>query len=130
MLLDLTPNDAATLDERRSAGPRLAPEQKHFSVKRACPCCGTSFPEPDPRMFSYNSKHGWCPGCFGTGLQLKGFDAEQTGEETDWNAWYDGPARSEAHTSELQSLMRISYAVFCLKKNNNTHIHQPLYKLN
>src|SRR3546814_3823207 len=27
--------------------------------------------------------------------------------------------RSEAHTSELQSLMRISYSVFCLKKNNN-----------
>src|SRR3546814_6908368 len=30
------------------------------------------------------------------------------------------PARSEEHTSELQSLMRISYAVFCLKKKNNT----------
>src|SRR3546814_8999793 len=29
--------------------------------------------------------------------------------------------RSEEHTSELQSLMRISYAVFCLKKNNNCH---------
>src|SRR3546814_9296122 len=29
--------------------------------------------------------------------------------------------RSEEHTSELQSLMRISYAVFCLKKNNNTN---------
>src|SRR3546814_9429645 len=29
--------------------------------------------------------------------------------------------RSEEHTSELQSLMRISYAVFCLKKNNNTY---------
>src|SRR3546814_5428409 len=28
--------------------------------------------------------------------------------------------RSEEHTSELQSLMRISYAVFCLKKNNQT----------
>src|SRR3546814_1271961 len=28
-------------------------------------------------------------------------------------------ARSEEHTSELQSLMRISYAVFCLKKKNN-----------
>src|SRR3546814_6114120 len=28
-------------------------------------------------------------------------------------------ARSEEHTSELQSLMRISYAVFCLKKQNN-----------
>src|SRR3546814_2828403 len=37
--------------------------------------------------------------------------------------------RSEEHTSELQSLMRISYAVFCLKKKNkyhniNTHIQQ------
>src|SRR3546814_1749001 len=31
--------------------------------------------------------------------------------------------RSEEHTSELQSLMRISYAVFCLKKNTNTHKH-------
>src|SRR3546814_10419260 len=32
--------------------------------------------------------------------------------------------RSEEHTSELQSLMRTSYAVFCLKKKNNeTHIH-------
>src|SRR3546814_15276322 len=33
--------------------------------------------------------------------------------------WHDHPeetARSEEHTSELQSLMRISYAVFCLKK--------------
>src|SRR3546814_7572612 len=33
----------------------------------------------------------------------------------------DGRARSEEHTSELQSLMRISYAVFCLKKKNNTN---------
>src|SRR3546814_5995616 len=34
----------------------------------------------------------------------------------------DGPMhRSEEHTSELQSLMRISYAVFCLKKKNTTN---------
>src|SRR3546814_5865785 len=32
----------------------------------------------------------------------------------------DTVMRSEEHTSELQSLMRISYAVFCLKKKNNT----------
>src|SRR3546814_2473619 len=31
--------------------------------------------------------------------------------------------RSEEHTSELQSLRRISYAVFCLKKKKNTHYH-------
>src|SRR3546814_2793646 len=38
--------------------------------------------------------------------------------------------RSEEHTSELQSLMRISYAVFCLKKKNNiphTHINSRQY---
>src|SRR3546814_3367076 len=32
--------------------------------------------------------------------------------------------RSEEHTSELQSLMRISYAVFCLKKKNDHHTHR------
>src|SRR3546814_2352886 len=32
-----------------------------------------------------------------------------------------GVARSEEHTSELQSLMRTSYAVFCLKNKNNTN---------
>src|SRR3546814_8154763 len=35
-------------------------------------------------------------------------------------------ARSEEHTSELQSLMRISYAVFCLKKKNNTNYTQHI----
>src|SRR3546814_7027912 len=32
------------------------------------------------------------------------------------------PRRSEEHTSELQSLMRISYAVFCLKKKTESHM--------
>src|SRR3546814_8918019 len=38
--------------------------------------------------------------------------------------------RSEEHTSELQSLMRISYAVFCLKKkkNHNTTVQSPTQK--
>ena len=43
---------------------------KVFSTERACPSCGTSYPELDPRLFSYNSKHGWCPDCVGTGLEL------------------------------------------------------------
>jgi excinuclease ABC subunit A len=41
-----------------------------FSTKRACPVCATSYAELDPRLFSYNSKHGWCPDCVGTGLAL------------------------------------------------------------
>src|SRR3546814_6501305 len=35
--------------------------------------------------------------------------------------------RSEEHTSELQSLMRISYAVFCLKKKKQKHKHYSVY---
>src|SRR3546814_4374939 len=49
---------------------------------------------------------------------------DAVGVRLDWIATGDGPvrlseasSRSEEHTSELQSLMRISYAVFCLKKN-------------
>src|SRR3546814_1052938 len=42
------------------------------------------------------------------------------------------PSRSEEHTSELQSLMRISYAVFCLKKKNKPQTqtqHTPQHNL-
>src|SRR5580658_531567 len=60
-----------------------------FSTKRACPSCGRSFSELDPRLFSFNSKHGWCEGCYGTGVEMAGFDEEQTGEEIWWNEWYD-----------------------------------------
>ena len=61
-----------------------------YSTQRACPSCGTGFAELDPRLFSFNSKHGWCPKCMGTGLKLQGFDAEQTGEEATWNEWQEG----------------------------------------
>src|SRR3546814_4234536 len=40
----------------------------------------------------------------------------------------DGDQRSEEHTSELQSLMRISYAVFCLKKKRRTQHNQNIKK--
>ncbi|MCW8918484.1 MAG: excinuclease ABC subunit A [Gammaproteobacteria bacterium] len=59
-------------------------EEHHFSTHRTCPSCGTGFEEPDPRLFSYNSKHGWCESCYGTGTVLPGFDAEQSGEEGEW----------------------------------------------
>src|SRR3546814_3517432 len=42
--------------------------------------------------------------------------------------WENG--RSEEHTSELQSLMRISYAVFCLKKTTTKHHTHTLHKSN
>ncbi len=68
-----------------------------YSTKRACPSCGRSFQELDPRLFSYNSRHGWCTSCVGTGLQLKdvGWDAERsrTGQEDhvldSWIEWLE-----------------------------------------
>ncbi|MHB8834847.1 MAG: excinuclease ABC subunit UvrA [Candidatus Methylomirabilia bacterium] len=74
-----------------SAGTK---EAEVFSSRRACPSCGRGFPEPDPRLFSHSTKHGWCPACYGTGLAIEGFDAEQTGEEIWWNDWYEGAERA------------------------------------
>ena len=45
-------------------------QHRVFSTLRACPACATSYAELDPRLFSYNSKHGWCPDCVGTGVKL------------------------------------------------------------
>ena len=64
-----------------------------YSILRSCPGCGRSFEEIDPRLFSFNSTHGWCPSCYGTGLELSGFDERQTGEEIWWNEWWEGPER-------------------------------------
>src|SRR3546814_4165693 len=49
-----------------------------------------------------------------------GGSKEQKAATAKWSG--PGPGRSEEHTSELQSLMRISYAVFCLKKKTKTKL--------
>ena len=56
-------------------------EERLFSTKRACPSCCKSLPEPEPRLFSYNTKLGWCPTCTGTGLFASALSEEETGEE-------------------------------------------------
>src|SRR3546814_7196400 len=53
-------------------------------------------------------------------VKRRAFDDSQRFAGTSRRPLHDRPGRSEEHTSELQSLMRISYAVFCLKKKNNT----------
>src|SRR3546814_1888997 len=55
-----------------------------------------------PPFFSYRTYHSFCI------RKIANFSSF-------------GANRSEEHTSELQSLMRISYAVFCLKKKKKTH---------
>jgi excinuclease ABC subunit A len=43
------------------------PQLVLLSTKSSCPCCNRSFEELDPRLFSFNSPHGWCPTCRGHG---------------------------------------------------------------
>ena len=82
---------AALLDKALDFGKgmvriaRIGGEDSIFSVKRACASCGRSFADLDPRLFSFNSQHGWCGQCYGTGVDLEGFDADQSGEENTWN---------------------------------------------
>jgi excinuclease ABC subunit A len=65
-------SDIGNLREAMLAGQATAGvgHLQAFSSRRACPVCSTSYAELDPRLFSYNSKHGWCPDCVGTGVAL------------------------------------------------------------
>ncbi|MGB6007491.1 excinuclease ABC subunit UvrA [Castellaniella sp.] len=110
VLTGLTAAGPATIEARRAAGLAPQPLLLTFSIKRACPNCGTSFPEPDPRLFSYNSRHGWCPGCFGTGLSLAGFTEEQTGEESAWLESSPDDALSACPQCHGQRLNRVALA--------------------
>jgi excinuclease ABC subunit A len=47
--------------------PGEAPQEILFSLKSACLRCGTALPEITPALFSFNSPHGACPACAGTG---------------------------------------------------------------
>jgi excinuclease ABC subunit A len=86
---------ARAIEKRDPALARM--REAVFSTRRACPNCGTSFPEPDPRLFSFNSKHGWCASCYGTGLTLDDVDWDEertrTGAEDhvldSWLEWLE-----------------------------------------
>jgi excinuclease ABC subunit A len=79
-----------------------------LSVKRACPVCATSYPELDPRMFSYNSKHGWCTSCVGTGLALTR-EQRAVYDDTVLGA-DDGRGREQTLPSEEQEIEGVSDA--------------------
>ena len=88
-----------------------------YSTKRACPSCGTSFPELDPRLFSFNSKHGWCADCYGTGMKIDqvGWDEarSRTGTEDhvldSWIEWLQ--VDEDCPTCEGQRLNRTALNV-------------------
>lgn len=47
-----------------------------LSTEMSCPKCDLSFEELDPRLFSFNSPHGWCPSCRGFGFKVSAHGAD------------------------------------------------------
>src|SRR3546814_5724125 len=70
-------------------------------------------------MLELHAAHGYLLNTFLSPLSNRRDD--EYGGSRENRMRYPLEVRSEEHTSELQSLMRISYAVFCLKKKNNKH---------
>src|SRR3546814_10757055 len=98
-LLKTYPQISRLLNPRRSAGAEPRPltavrQRRKAGVSRTRPC-------PRKRMAHR---------VYGAQERARNDDADRAAAE-----------RSEEHTSELQSLMRISYAVFCLKKKKTPH---------
>jgi excinuclease ABC subunit A len=88
---------STALEIGKGAVQVLGKKSQAFSTKRSCPSCGRGFAELDPRLFSYNSRHGWCATCVGTGLELKdvGWDTERSRTGTEdhvldsWIEWLE-----------------------------------------
>jgi excinuclease ABC subunit A len=106
-----------------------------FSTKRACRSCGRSFPELDPRLFSYNSKHGWCPACYGTGLQIDDVEwseerARTGAEDNVLDSWIEWLQIDEACPEcEGRRLNREALAVRWQGTNIAEYASQPIERL-
>src|SRR3546814_4448084 len=71
-------------------------------------------------------QRGGAPDCQAKGGAGHGPDTDDRARQVDTAEGQHVDHRSEEHTSELQSLMRISYAVFCLKNKKNQYISNNL----
>ncbi|MFA4833623.1 MAG: excinuclease ABC subunit UvrA [Patescibacteria group bacterium] len=68
--LDLA-NGLVTITSQNTKSNSQLPEETTYSQLFACPDCGISLPELEPRNFSFNSPHGACPECSGLGTKLE-----------------------------------------------------------
>ncbi len=106
-----------------------------FSTRRACPSCGTSFPELDPRLFSFNSKHGWCASCLGTGVEIAGYDPDdeedRTQEDKRLDDWIDehGAATQACAACDGQRLNPVALNVLFRKQSIAEVTMQPVNRV-
>src|SRR3546814_4616460 len=116
-------NEVATLEPKPGIPPSGADLKNVLDTLKRTPARMVIYAAyQDPRPVNWMTEHSGLPAAklpFSPG-GLKGTD--------DLFGFYDVTIRSEEHTSELQSLMRISYAVFCLKKKiRKTSIQVTIY---
>ncbi|MEZ4386482.1 MAG: excinuclease ABC subunit UvrA [Candidatus Krumholzibacteriia bacterium] len=99
-------------------------EQREYSSKLVCNACGTVYPEPTPRLFSFNSPEGACPACRGFGNRLE-FDEARIIPDAGLTL-RDGavkPWSTESFARQLTGLMR-----FCTSRKIPLDV--PWEKLN
>src|SRR3546814_6766316 len=115
----LVPVNTAGDLARLSGAGRTAPGRPVWALLRAHADPARNQPMPDPTTAGLLAFGALTTGA--SGLVWQGED-NYAARNAGMLGIAAAPPRSEEHTSELQSLMRISYAVFCLKKK--THIKQ------
>ena len=69
--LKLSSGIVTVLYDAKTQGGGNAPQEMTFSESFACVYCGLSFGELEPRLFSFNSPFGACPGCSGLGVKIE-----------------------------------------------------------
>jgi excinuclease ABC subunit A len=73
--LEIAEGTVIALREAPWPGTQGPPTEEFFSQRGACPECGISLPEMEPRLFSFNAPQGACPVCSGLGIKLE-FDPD------------------------------------------------------
>src|SRR3546814_7389135 len=96
------------------------------NTRRACAETAEKYADMEP-LFGIEQEYTFFKDGRPYGFPFGGFPAPQGGYYSGVgdDEVYGRDVRSEEHTSELQSLMRISYAVFCLQKKRRAHISTP-----
>ena len=85
-------------------------EEHVYSEKLACPDCGISVPQLEPRSFSFNSPYGACPECHGLGSKYE-FDPAKV--IVDWTKpLFEGGLGPGSSTSSLQRTLQIAAAAY------------------
>ena len=97
--------------------------RREYSSSLSCPDCGRVFPEPSPRLFSFNSPEGACPACNGFGNKLE-FDEERIVPDPDLSLREGAvkPWSTETFSRQFTGLLR-----FCSRHTIPTDV--PFAKL-